>query len=119
MRANFLEHLKNGELTKNILLYKGFEDDPSEPADERLTLSEGTCPAAPLSRPGNVYMDFAYLPKAPWRIPTAREIQTLVTKEIPSTSAPRACAAIASGTVDIPTKSPPIVRIMRISAGVS
>ena len=43
----------------------------------------------------------------------------LVMHEIPSTSIPMWRAAIASGTVDIPTASAPIVLKYRISAGVS
>ena len=43
----------------------------------------------------------------------------LLTIEIPSTSAPRCLAAIASMTVDMPTRSAPAPRIIRISAGVS
>lgn len=42
-----------------------------------------------------------------------------VTSEIASTSAPRWRAAIASSAVDMPTRSAPAVRSMRISAGVS
>ena len=42
-----------------------------------------------------------------------------VTSESPSTSAPRCRAAIASRAVDIPTRSAPRVRSIRISAGVS
>ncbi|SLA00727.1 Uncharacterised protein [Mycobacteroides abscessus subsp. abscessus] len=48
-------------------------------------------------------------------IPAAR----LVTSEIPRTSIAAARAAIVSWTVDIPTRSAPMVRSMRISAGVS
>ena len=39
--------------------------------------------------------------------------------EMPSTSMPMCRAAIASGTVDMPTASAPIARKARISAGVS
>ena len=42
-----------------------------------------------------------------------------VTNDTPSTSAPAARAAIVSCTVDIPTRSAPTVRNIRISAGVS
>ena len=42
-----------------------------------------------------------------------------MTSDSPSTSAPAAWAAIASCTVDMPTRSAPSVRIIRISAGVS
>jgi len=48
-------------------------------------------------------------------MPAAR----LVTSEMPSTSMPASRAAIASSTVDIPTRSPPMARTIRISAGVS
>ena len=43
----------------------------------------------------------------------------LVTRETASTSAPAARAAMASSTVDMPTRSAPSVRSMAISAGVS
>ena len=43
----------------------------------------------------------------------------LAMHEMPSTSIPMWRATIASGTVDIPTASAPIVRRNRISAGVS
>ena len=43
----------------------------------------------------------------------------LVMHEIPSTFRPMWRATIASGTVDMPTASAPIVRRNRISAGVS
>src|SRR5699024_2839160 len=43
----------------------------------------------------------------------------LVTREAASTSSPSPRAATTSGTVDIPTRSAPSVRSMRISAGVS
>jgi len=49
------------------------------------------------------------------RIPAAM----LVTQEIASTLIPMCRAAITSPTVDIPTRSAPIVRKYRISAGVS
>jgi hypothetical protein len=39
--------------------------------------------------------------------------------EMPSTSAPRCLAAVASMTVDMPTRSAPAVRSILISAGVS
>ena len=42
-----------------------------------------------------------------------------VMQEIPSTSIPMCRAAMASGTVDMPTASAPAVRRNRISAGVS
>ena len=42
-----------------------------------------------------------------------------ITGEMPSTSMPASRAAIASSTVDIPTRSPPMARTIRISAGVS
>ena len=42
-----------------------------------------------------------------------------VTSERPNTSRPAARAAIASSAVDMPTRSAPSVRSMRISAGVS
>ena len=48
-------------------------------------------------------------------MPAAR----LVASEMPSTSIPTWRAAIASSTVDMPTRSAPIVAAMRISAGVS
>ncbi len=48
-------------------------------------------------------------------IPAAR----LVTSETPNTSRPSARAAIASSTVDMPTRSAPSPRSIRISAGVS
>ena len=43
----------------------------------------------------------------------------LVMVEIAATFRPRKRARITSGTVDMPTASPPSVRIARISAGVS
>ena len=43
----------------------------------------------------------------------------LVMVEIAATLSPRNRARITSGTVDMPTASPPSVRIARISAGVS
>ena len=59
---------------------------------------------------------FAVLPgPASDVIPAAR----LVTSDTPSTSAPAARAAMVSCTVDIPTRSAPRVRNIRISAGVS
>ena len=42
-----------------------------------------------------------------------------VTSDSPNTSTPAARAAIASSTVDMPTRSAPTTRSMRISAGVS
>ena len=51
----------------------------------------------------------------PGVIPAAR----LVMQEIPSTSMPHCAAAKTSGTVDMPTASPPSRRMARISAGVS
>ena len=48
-------------------------------------------------------------------IPAAR----LVTSEIPRTSIPDSRAAMASRTVDMPTRSPPMARTIPISAGVS
>ncbi|CAM5485577.1 hypothetical protein SGLAM104S_00052 [Streptomyces glaucescens] len=48
-------------------------------------------------------------------MPAAR----LVTREMPRISAPASRAAIASRTVDMPTRSAPMTRAMRISAGVS
>ena len=48
-------------------------------------------------------------------MPAAR----FVASEMPSTSIPTWRAAIASSTVDMPTRSAPIVAAMRISAGVS
>lgn len=59
-------------------------------------------------------MTSAWLSGAPVR-PAAR----FVTREMASTSAPRWRAAIVSITVDIPTRSAPMVRSMAISAGVS
>ncbi len=48
-------------------------------------------------------------------MPAAR----LVTSEIATTRLPMCRTAIASGTVDIPTRSPPIRLTIWISAGVS
>ena len=48
-------------------------------------------------------------------MPAAR----LVTSDSPSTSMPAARAAMASSTVDMPTRSPPSSAKARISAGVS
>ena len=48
-------------------------------------------------------------------MPAAR----FVTSDSPNTSTPAARAAMASRTVDMPTRSAPSVRSIRISAGVS
>ena len=43
----------------------------------------------------------------------------LVIKEMPTTFMPQCAAHMVSGTVDMPTASAPMIRAMRISAGVS
>ena len=61
-------------------------------------------------------------PRAPRRGSAAAPVMPaarFVTSETPSTSAPAARAAIVSCTVDMPTRSAPSVRSIRISAGVS
>ena len=54
-----------------------------------------------------------------WLSSPPRPAAALVTRLRPPTSRPRAWAANASSTVDIPTRSAPRVASMRISAGVS